>query len=313
MRSVLTVTLNPAFDRTVWLEQLVPGATNRALASALRIGGKGINVARAVSARGLPAIAVGIAGEDQAAPIERAMRADGVDARFVRVSGETRTNLKLIERSTGRMTEVNELGPSVDADALRAVEDAIVETIERDDVGAVVMAGSLPQGVDAEVYARWVTRIRALPGAPAVLVDASDAALAAAVDAGPFLVKPNRVEAETLLRRSIPDRDAALDAARAIVRLGPRAVLMSLGADGAVAAIGDTAEAIAPESIAPDSIPTGDARLTSTVGAGDAMVARIAAGLVELDSTADGLGAAEFIELCRLAVRAATEQIRGGV
>jgi len=308
VRPVLTVTLNPAFDRTVWLEQLAPGETNRALASALRIGGKGINVARAVAGRGLPAIAVGIAGEDQAAPIERALRADGVEARFVRVPGETRTNLKLIERSTGRMTEVNELGPSVDANALRAVEDAIVDTIERDDVGAVVMAGSLPQGVDAEIYARWVTRIGALPGAPAVLVDASDAALAAAVAAGPFLVKPNRVEAETLLRRSIPDRDATLDAARDIVGLGPRAVLMSLGADGAVAAIGDATEAIEPESI-----PSGDGRLTSTVGAGDAMVARIAAGLVERDRTAGALGAAEFFELCRRAVRAASEQIRGGV
>ena len=308
MRAVLTVTLNPAFDRTVWLERLTTGATNRALTSSLRVGGKGINVARAVAARGLPAIAVGIAGEDQAAPIERSLRADGVVARFTRVPGETRTNLKLIEQSTDRMTEVNEPGPSVDPPALASVEAAILEAIASGDVGVVVMAGSLPRGADVRIYAHWVTRIAALPEAPAVLVDASDAALASAVAAGPFLVKPNRVEAEMLLERSVPDRDAALEAAIEIVRRGPRAVLMSLGADGAAAAIGDSAALIAPESI-----PTGDGSLTSTVGAGDAMVARIAAGLVESDATADALSAADFFELCRLAVGAASDQIRGGV
>ena len=308
MRAVLTVTLNPAFDRTVWLERLATGETNRALTSSLRVGGKGINVARAVAARGVPAIAVGIAGEDQAAPIERALRADGVVARFTRVPGETRTNLKLIERSTGRMTEVNEPGPTVGAADLAEVEAAIIEAIASGDVGAVVMAGSLPQGADAAIYARWVPRIAGRHGAPPVLVDASDAALAAAVAAGPFLVKPNRVEAETLLGRSIPDRAAAVEAARDIARRGPRAVLMSLGADGAVAALADSATVIEPQPIR-----TGDGRLTSTVGAGDAMVARVAGCLVESDTPAGALGAVEFFELCRLAVGAASEQIRGGV
>lgn len=307
MRAVLTVTLNPAFDRTVWLDRLATGETNRALTSSLRVGGKGINVARAVAARGLPAIAVGIAGEDQATPIERALRADGVVARFIRVPGETRTNLKLIERSTGRMTEVNEPGPTVGAADLAAVEAAIIDAIASGDIGAVVMAGSLPQGADAAIYARWVTRIAGRDGAPPVLVDASDAALAAAVAAGPFLVKPNRVEAETLLGWPISDRAAAAEAARDIVRRGPRAVLMSLGADGAVAALDD-----AVTEIDPQPIRTGDGRLTSTVGAGDAMVARIAGGLVESDTPAGALGAAEFFELCRLAVGAASEQIRGG-
>jgi 1-phosphofructokinase len=308
MRSVLTVTLNPAFDRTVWLERLVQGATNRALVSTLRVGGKGINVARAVAARGLPAIAVGFAGEDQATPLERALRADGIEARFVRVPGDTRTNLKLIEQQTGRMTEVNEPGPSVDADAVRAVEAVILEAVGTGDVAVVVLAGSLPLGVAPAVYAGWVTQVGATASAPSVLVDASEAALAAVVPAGPFLVKPNRVEAEALLGRSIPDRAAALDAAREILGRGPRAVLMSLGADGAVAAIDGIAEAIEPEPI-----PTGDGRLTSTVGAGDAMVARVAAGLVERNGTAGALGTAEFFELCRRAVRAASEQIRGGV
>ncbi len=307
MRPVLTVTLNPAFDRTVWLGRLIPGETNRAVASDLRVGGKGINVARAVTRRGLPAIAVGIAGEDQAAPIERALRADGVVARFVRVPGETRTNLKLIERRSGRMTEVNELGPTVDDEAIRAVEREILDAIDRDGAGAVVLAGSLPVGVGSNVYAEWIRRIAGTRTAPAVLVDASDDALAAAVAAGPFLAKPNRAEAETLLGRPIPDCAAALDAALEIARRGPRAVLLSLGAEGAIAAADGHAE-----HLAPGSVVAADGRLTTTVGAGDAMVARIAAGVVERPAEADALGAAEFIELCRSAVSAASEHIRGG-
>ena len=99
----------------------------------------------------------------------------------------------------------------------------------------MVLAGSLPTGALSTVYADWTRRLSAATHAPAVIVDASDDALAAAVAARPFMVKPNRVEAETLLDRPIPDRDAALLAAASIVRRGPRAVLLSLGSDGAVA------------------------------------------------------------------------------
>ena len=307
MRAILTVTLNPAFDRTVWLDTFAIGATNRAVTSGVRVGGKGINVARAVASQGVTAFAVGIAGRDQAGALERALKADGVIARFTRIVGETRTNLKLIERVHGGMTEVNEPGPAVDDEALGALEAEILDTVERDDIGVVVMAGSLPAGVAPTIYADWTRRLSAATHAPAVLVDASDEALAAAVAARPFLVKPNRVEAETLLGRPIPDRDAALLAATAIIRRGPRAVLLSLGSDGAVAALGDTAERIDPQMI-----EVGGGRLTTTVGAGDAMVARIAVGLVRRGGTPRDMEAAEFVELCRLAVTAASEQIRGG-
>ena len=132
-------------------------------------------------------------------------------------------------------TEVNEPGPAVDDEASAPWRRrSSIPSSERTSA-SVVLAGSLPTGALSTVYADWTRRLSAATHAPAVIVDASDDALAAAVAARPFMVKPNRVEAERLLDRPIPDRDAALLAAASIVRRGPRAVLLSLGSDGAVA------------------------------------------------------------------------------
>src|SRR4051794_26211933 len=113
-RPVVTVTLNPAIDRTVWVEHLVPGRTHRTADTRASIGGKGINVARTVARLGIPVHALGIAGEDQAHAIERYLGSLGVRARFLATPGETRTNLKLIEQASGRLTEINGSGPVVE-------------------------------------------------------------------------------------------------------------------------------------------------------------------------------------------------------
>ena len=70
MQPIATVTLNPAIDRTVWVEALVPGTTIRTADTRATFGGKGINVARGAARIGAPVIALGLAGEDQATPIE---------------------------------------------------------------------------------------------------------------------------------------------------------------------------------------------------------------------------------------------------
>ncbi len=298
---IITVTLNPAIDRTVWIQRLLPGTTHRSSDTRTIFGGKGINVARTIAQLGAPVSAIGIAGEDQWALIEEHLGSLGVQARFLATPGETRTNLKLIEQD-GRLTEINGSGPAVSSELAAAFETELLSTVRRTRAGAVVLAGSLPLGLEASVYARWTRRLQRLEPAVRVLIDASNGVLEQAISAEPFLLKPNRVEAESLVGHPIHDVDEAVAAAIQLQDRGPRAVLLSLGSAGAVACIRGKVEVIAPKPIA---IPAN--RLLTTVGAGDAMVARIA---VELGRRSESeLETDEFFAICREAVAEAERHI----
>lgn len=305
MTSIVTVTLNPAIDRTVWLDRLVPGRTHRSSDTRATIGGKGINVARTVSRLASPVVALGIAGEDQSASIEHHLASLGVQARFLATPGETRTNLKVIEQGTGRLTEINGSGPVVSPELVAGLEAELLATVRRTKARTVVLAGSLPLGIDASVYASWTHRLQALDPPVRVLVDASGDALTRAVRAKPFFVKPNRVEAEGLLGRPIGRVEDAVAAAGDIERLGARAVLLSLGSLGAVAATRGETVVIAPRPVGlpHDGLPT-------TVGAGDAMVARIAVEVAGVDG--GEIEPAEFFAMCRSAVAEAERHIAAG-
>jgi 1-phosphofructokinase len=305
-RPIVTVTLNPAIDRTVWVDELVPGTTHRTADMRATFGGKGINVARVVARIGAPVVALGLAGEDQATPIERYLDSLGVPSRFIQTPGETRTNLKVIEQATGRLTEINGSGPEVSTDHVDQLERELLSVVESQRAAAVVFAGSLPRGVDASVYARWTEILRGAWPNLRVLADTSDEALQRITRAGPFFLKPNRVEAAALTGRRIETVEDAEDAAREIIRQGARGVLVSLGSAGAVAAWGADVEVLPASQI---EVPPG--QLQTTVGAGDAMVARIAAEIAELDGA--DVGPQAFLDMCRLAVAEAEAQIGGVV
>jgi 1-phosphofructokinase len=306
MQRIVTVTLNPAIDRTVWVDALVPGTTTRTADTRASFGGKGINVARGVARIGAPVIALGLAGEDQASSIERHLESLGVPSRFIRTPGETRTNLKIIEQENGRLTEINGSGPEVTTGEVDALESELLSVADHEDVGVVVFAGSLPMGVDASVYARWTEVLRARKPAIRVLADTSDEALEQVARARPFLLKPNREEASALTHRRLESDADAGEAAQQILALGVGGVLISLGSAGAIAGWGNDVERLPAGSV---RVPAG--QLQTTVGAGDAMVARIAAELAKLDGAEVGPGA--FFAMCRLAVAEAEAQIGGVV
>jgi len=304
MRRVVTVTLNPAIDRTVWVEALVPGTTIRTADTRASFGGKGINVARGVARIGAPVIALGLAGEDQATPIERYLESLGVQSRFIRTPGETRTNLKIIEQASGRLTEINGSGAEVEPHEVDALERELLSVVDRGDVGVVVFAGSLPIGVDASVYARWTEILGRLQPNLRVLADTSEEALLQVARARPFLLKPNRVEASALTGRQLETDADAGDSVRQILALGVRGVLVSLGSSGAMAGWGSEVEHV---PAGPIEVPSG--QLQTTVGAGDAMVARIAVELARRDGA--DIDQEAFFAMCRLAVAEAEAQIGG--
>ncbi|WP_156311797.1 1-phosphofructokinase [Methylobacterium platani] len=265
MIRILTLTLNPAIDRTVALDRLEPGAVHRARAVRDDAGGKGVNVASCLADWGLPVTATGVLGAGNAAAFEALFSAKGIEDRCVCVAGETRTNLKLVDAAG--TTDVNLPGLTLDPATLRAVRAVLAEAAGPDVLA--VLAGSLPAGAETGLYAELTADLKRR-GAR-VLLDASGPPLAAALAAAilPDAVKPNRHELEEWAGRPLPALADVVAAARGLVRRGIPLVAVSLGAEGAVFVRADEAlHALAPAL-----------DVASTVGAGDALVAGMVAGL----------------------------------
>lgn len=281
MKTVVTVTPHPALDQTVRVANLTPGEVNRAESLEVNAGGKGVNVAACLADYGLATIATGLLGEEDRGAFEALFAAKRITDRFVQVAGRARINVKLVDPVRGETTDINlpaaRVTPAeVDALAARLRELASPGRW-------FVLAGSLPPGVDADFYRRAIAALR---GAGArVALDTSGAplaeVLAAGPDALPDLIKPNREELAAALGHALESDDAVLEAACALVGRGIARVVVSLGARGAlgVTAVPDSSAGAAGWRVfraTPPVVP-----VASTVGAGDALVAGLVAGLVE--------------------------------
>jgi 1-phosphofructokinase len=225
----VTVTPNPSLDRTVELTHLVRGAVHRAASVRVDPGGKGVNVARALAAAGHRVVALMPSG---AAPGERLaalLEPTDVTTVAVPVGEATRVNITLVEPD-GVTTKINEQGPRLTPDEAEALLDR-AQTLG---AGAtwLVGCGSLPRGLGDDAYAELVRRCRR-PGLR-IAVDTSGAPLHHAVAAGPDLVKPNHAELAELVGRPLGSLGDVLVAARELRARGIGAVLVSLGAGGAL-------------------------------------------------------------------------------
>lgn len=255
---IVTVTLNPSLDRSIEVSALTRGAMVRATSTRLDPGGKGVNVARALAAHGERVCAVLPQGGAEGAQLTSLLLADGLDVSSVLVAGPTRSNVSLVEPD-GTVTKVNEPGSPLTADDVEGLLKAAL--VAGAEASWVVACGSLPPGVQSDVYARLC---RELSGTGArVAVDSSGAALEHAVAARPDLVKPNRDELAQQVGRSLQTLGDVREAAERVRDAGAAAVLASLGADGAL--LVDANGCVHGEA------PVAQPR--SSVGAGDAMLA----------------------------------------
>ncbi|WP_422743173.1 1-phosphofructokinase family hexose kinase [Mycobacterium sp. WMMD1722] len=267
---IVTVTPNPSIDRTVMLSAtLVRGAVQRVDRVLDEPGGKGVNVARALTLAGVDTVALLPAADRD--PLLSALQTGGVPFRRVPTDQPVRTNLAITEPD-GTTTKLNERGAILAAPAAQALTAAVVEAAAGADW--VVLSGSLPPGPAEDWYA---VAVAALAGTGCrIAVDTSEgplAALAAAFDrAAPDLLKPNAEELAGLVGARPEDLERAaaagdpgpvVSAARHLVDRGVGAVLATLGAAGAVLVDATGAWLAVPPPIAP----------RSTVGAGDAALA----------------------------------------
>ncbi|MQM27987.1 1-phosphofructokinase family hexose kinase [Glycomyces albidus] len=269
---IVTVTANPSLDRTIAVDRLRRGEVNRAASDRVDPGGKGVNVSRALIANGHATRAVLTTGGHAGTELVDLLAEAGVPIIDVPVSQGIRSNLTIAE-ADGTVTKLNESGPALRVEEVEELLDAAVAAPPNYDEQAasssidrptawIAGCGSLPPGVGADFYAVLVERTRAA-GARAA-VDTSGPAFAACLQAGPDLVKPNREELAEAAGAPIANLGDAVAAAQALRARGARAVLASLGADGAIL-VDDTG---VHHAVAPPAGP-----VASTVGAGDAALA----------------------------------------
>lgn len=264
---IYTLTLNTAIDYIVQLPELVPGQINRALHSDIYPGGKGINVSSMLSRLGLHSTALGFVAGYSGYMIEH-MLTDTVipDAPiypdFTHIGqGNSRINVKI------GSTEINGEGPDIteaDLDELYKKIDSI------SDGDTLVMSGSVPPGVPADVYAIICKRIRESGKNVRLIVDATGTSLTDTLAYKPYLIKPNHTELGDIFGVNADTVDDVISLGKRLKDMGASNVLVSMGAMGAVL-IDDAGAIHICET------PKGD--VISAVGSGDSMVAAFIASI----------------------------------
>ncbi len=237
MKPVMTLTLNPAVDQIIELDRLVVGSMNRARSSTPMTGGKGVNVARVLKAFDVPVLAAGFAAGAGGASVIRTLGAEGIPARFLEVPGEVRINLKMHDAASGKTTEINQPGFTVDEAVFGRLLAMLAPLVG--EMSALVLTGSLPAGTPPDAYRRLgiLARERGVP----VFLDADGDNLRWGLSAYPFAVKPNRDELErhTGVRLG-GDRDW-LRGLRGLQTAGAERVAATMGPEGVMMLDGDTA------------------------------------------------------------------------
>ena len=264
---IITINPNPVLDRTLALPHLSVGQINRARLVRLDVGGKGFNVSRALLELGTPSLALGVLGGATGEMLRRGLEELGIAGDFVFVEGETRQNLTLLDESTGLYTKINEAGPHWTQDTVEALLAKVRERVAPGD--AWVMAGRLPPGAPADLYARLITLVQSR-GVRAYL-DSSGQPLRLALSpveglacqAAPFGIKPNVEEAEEVVGHRLASLEDLVGATRAFLDFGVQVVAISRGAKGALVAQGRRVVQAMPPSV----------EIRSPVGAGDAFMA----------------------------------------
>jgi 1-phosphofructokinase family hexose kinase len=263
---ILTVTLNVALDRTVAVPRIRLGHRHRVVESRRAPGGKGVNVARALKSLGEPAIATGFAGGPTGARIRELLTAESVLHDFVEVAGDSRTNISIVDPTSGEQTEINERGPEVSAAEVERFRERLLYLAGGADL--CVIAGSLPPGTPSDLYAELIPSLR--DRGVQVLLDTDGEPMRAGLRAQPALVAPNVAEAEEAVGYEFGDADQFAMGLKGLLEMGAEEAVITT-ADGCIAIAGEAASRRRFEA----SIEQLEA--VGSVGSGDAFLAGLAA------------------------------------
>jgi len=263
---IYTVTFNPALDRTLSVEKILPDQSNRVVQDKRYPGGKGIDVSRVLTTLGTASRAIGFFGGFTGEELEGLLLNEGVDCDLVKISGETRTNVIVNDLESGKQTPFNVRGPEIRPYELMQM----VHKIEHLPLPEwVVISGSLPPGVHPHIYRKIIEMLKSRGAA--VILDTDGDGLKIGIEGQPDIIKPNIHELSRLVGRDLKGREEVLQAARDVHEKGIRCVLVSLGAEGMLMVGANELVLASPPEV----------EVVNTIGAGDSAVAGFLQGLVD--------------------------------
>lgn len=275
---IVTVTMNPAIDKTVEIDSFVYGGLNRIKCVEYDVGGKGINVSKTLNELGVITAATGFVGGSSGKTIEAKLKQRGILTDFVNVAGETRTNTKIVD--AGRtVTELNEPGPKISDENMNKLINKLESYADVDTI--FVLSGSIPLGIDKNIYAKIINILHKKHSK--VILDADGETFRASLEAVPDIIKPNAAELKefAFLQGRVSDNEI-IRVAEGFIKRGIKSAAVSMGSRGAIFVFGDYKV----------KCPALSVKALSTVGAGDAMVAALAY------SQCKRLGSEETVKMC---------------
>ncbi len=262
---IYTITLNTALDRTIVVNSICHDDCNRIEDEKRYAGGKGVDVSKVLTALGIPNKALGFVGGFAGEELEGLLINEGIACDFVRISGRTRTNIIVNGLDSGEQTIFNAKGPEIKPYELMQL---IHKVEELDSPHYVIISGSLPPGVNPEIYRKIIEIVKS-NGAKVVL-DTDGDALKTGMMGLPDIIKPNIHELSRLVDEKLEKFDDIVDAARKTRELGIELVLVSMGMDGMLL-VGEDVQCVA---LPPKT------NVINTIGAGDSAVAGFIYGMV---------------------------------
>ncbi len=267
---IVTMTLNPCIDRTLTIEGFVYGGLNRVISTRTDVCGKGVNVSRALKNLGIESICLGINYSENGRMLTNALDDAGIAHDFVFAPGEIRTNIKVFEQSTRTMTEINSKGDPVTADIQHALMQKLQDYAH---ASVFILSGSIPPGLPVDIYAQMIRLIRDTNPEATIILDADGEALRLGVAEKPDIIKPNSLELSHLCGETEaeqkPDILSIIDQCKHVINSGVKIICVSMGAEGALITDGHRHF----------FSPVLDIEVKGIQGAGDSMVAGIAAGI----------------------------------
>lgn len=267
---ILTVTLNPALDRTLSVPNFDIGFRHRAPETVTLPGGKGINVARVVKSLGQPVIATGFVGGRTGERVLSDLEREDVLCDFVRISGETRTSTAVIDPTAGTTTEINEYGPQIGQHELELLLEKLDYLGKA--AGIIVLAGSIPRKVDTAIYTQLIHKLRRPE--VTIILDTYGEPLRQAIKSGPDMVFPNQFEAETLIGHEFGAEEEFIAAAASLRKMGAGSAVVH-GRDLCVAQV---AQGGVVSTLVGRPLPVD---VVSAVGSGDSLLGGYAAYMME--------------------------------
>lgn len=290
---IYTLTLNPAIDRTLYIQDFDKNKVNRIEMYREDPGGKGINVSKMIYQLDGESIAIMITGGYAGEKLEDELRKGHINFVSFKTNESTRTNLKIVDTVNHTFTDVNEAGPTITQGLLDQIDNYLEQVIKEDDI--LVLAGSIPRGVPTDIYYQWCTLCNK-KGAK-VILDADQQALKIGLHGKPFMIKPNQEELESYFGVKFESDEELITKSQELIDFGVSTILVSQGSKGCILITNEY-------SVKFDALKV---KVKSTVGAGDSMVAAIAFGLDLLGSVK--VDAEKYSNIVALGVAASSASI----